>query len=266
MPTRQELLDSLRSLAEQMMESLRMMLTIVFAMTTAISPELPATEMESSPINQLIQEVTRQRSTIEQLGNVITQQLNQQQVNQQSQTQVAQMAQQFMMSPPRNNRPHPSRGIPELASSVASSEWNFEGDLDETELPSLPIPMPLPTGHPSSQVPCTSTTSTMNHENQRTNHGRAGVPPSNGPPSGSRALAPTGGALEQWGRKTITWGTKHPGRTYRDVYEQDQGYVRWVLARPNATGDIIDFFNYATARKALEDSVRASAGPSSAAP
>lgn len=254
MPTRQELLDSLRALAEQMMESLRMMLTIVFAMTAAINPGQAATEMETSPINQLVQEVARQRETIEQLGQTITQQIHQQN----------QVPNPPTRNPTRSTMPPPST---RTTSPPASPEWNLEEELELEEIEFMPVNMHgiLPPRMPSLPVPSSSAAGTSIQETTRSRHGGARAS-ATGPLSENQALVPTGGALEAWGQKSVNWGTKHPGKTYREVYQRDPGYVRWVLARPNATGDLADFFTYCTTRKALEDSVRASAGPASAAP
>eukprot|EP00435_Cladocopium_sp_Y103_P017453 s2902_g4.t1 len=44
-------------------------------------------------------------------------------------------------------------------------------------------------------------------------------------------LMVTQSSLESWGNKVINWGKKHVKETYARVYETDQGYVKWVLAR-----------------------------------
>ena len=66
-------------------------------------------------------------------------------------------------------------------------------------------------------------------------------------------VALTQAALEAWGNKTITWGKKHPGKTFVQVYEEDANYVKWVLARIGSLGEEIeDFANYAVTRQRLE--------------
>jgi len=67
------------------------------------------------------------------------------------------------------------------------------------------------------------------------------------------ALALTNAALEQWGAKLITWGKKHTGKTFRQTYEGDPGYVRWCQARSGSLHeDIADFLNYAITRQRLQ--------------
>ena len=47
-------------------------------------------------------------------------------------------------------------------------------------------------------------------------------------------LAWTQDAMTSWGRKVITWGKKHPGKMYYQVYEADDQYVNWCLSRINS--------------------------------
>ena len=77
MPTRQEVLDALRTVAEEVLASLKLLMTIVFTMTSAIDPNQEATELQMNPVNQLIHEVAQQRRTIDQLGNLIQAQFQQ---------------------------------------------------------------------------------------------------------------------------------------------------------------------------------------------
>ena len=51
----------------------------------------------------------------------------------------------------------------------------------------------------------------------------------------------------------MTWGKKHKGDSYEATYEQDGGYVKWVLARVGSLHEELeDFGNYATTRRRLE--------------
>lgn len=64
----------------------------------------------------------------------------------------------------------------------------------------------------------------------------------------------TGAALERWGQQIVTWGKKHQGRSFSHVFENDQGYVSWALARMNSlTDEAVDFCNYALTRRRLQD-------------
>ena len=70
-------LDALRTVAEEVLASLKLLMTIVFTMTSAIDPNQEATELQMNPVNQLIHEVAQQRRTIDQLGNLIQAQFQQ---------------------------------------------------------------------------------------------------------------------------------------------------------------------------------------------
>ena len=66
-------------------------------------------------------------------------------------------------------------------------------------------------------------------------------------------LALTQSALEQWGRKSITRGKKHPGKSFQEVFDTDPGYTRWVQARSgNLHEDVGDYLNYANTRQRLQ--------------
>lgn len=63
----------------------------------------------------------------------------------------------------------------------------------------------------------------------------------------------TSTALAGWGRKVISFGKKHKGKTFNEVYETDPGYIQWTLARMDTMdGDQADFGNYARTRQNLE--------------
>ena len=72
MPTRQDVLEALRSLSEEVLASLR----LLFSMTSANQPQEPVSEQEMHPIQQLIQEVKNQRNKIMELSNIISSQFN----------------------------------------------------------------------------------------------------------------------------------------------------------------------------------------------
>ena len=101
MPTRQEVLEALRTVAEAVLASLKLLLTIVFTVTSAIEPNLEATEAQMNPVNQLIQEVTQQRLKIDQLGTIIQSQ--------------------FLQKPPANPGPSMSFQNPQI--SIGKPNW-----------------------------------------------------------------------------------------------------------------------------------------------
>jgi TolA-binding protein len=67
MLTRQEVLEALRTLSEEVLSSLR----LLFSMTRAVMPEESVLESDMNPINQLIQEVKNQRGKIRELTQII---------------------------------------------------------------------------------------------------------------------------------------------------------------------------------------------------
>ena len=79
------------------------------------------------------------------------------------------------------------------------------------------------------------------------------VPPENN----VHQVALTQAALEAWGQKVITWGKKCKGNQYVTTYEQDPGYVKWILARIDSLNEEMeDFANYCLTRRRLEDVAR----------
>lgn len=71
MPNRQEVLEGFRQLAEEILQSLRCLFTMLFAMTKPLSPEETVTEQEMEPIRQLVNEVKSQRMKITELSHLI---------------------------------------------------------------------------------------------------------------------------------------------------------------------------------------------------
>lgn len=76
MPTRQDVLEALRSLAEEVLASLHLLFTMLFSMTTANNPGEAVSDQEMRPIQQLIQEVKNQQGKISELSHIISSQFN----------------------------------------------------------------------------------------------------------------------------------------------------------------------------------------------
>ena len=71
MPNRQEVLDALRILSEDFLESLRILFHLLYmlvTMTRAVQPEEGVTEAEMTSINHLVAEVRSQKAKITELG------------------------------------------------------------------------------------------------------------------------------------------------------------------------------------------------------
>ena len=77
----------------------------------------------------------------------------------------------------------------------------------------------------------------------------------------NQSLAWTTTAMDQWGQKRVTWGKKHPGKTYQLVYETDSQYVSWCLSRINSLdAQIGDFARYCQTRQQMEEQLHQSQG------
>ena len=76
-----------------------------------------------------------------------------------------------------------------------------------------------------------------------------GIPVQRRPPapvrqasSSENQVALTSAALAHWGKKVVTWGKIHKGDSYETTYEQDECYVRWVLARVGSLHEALEDF------------------------
>eukprot|EP00435_Cladocopium_sp_Y103_P017775 s1076_g4.t1 len=240
-----DVLEALRSLSEEVLASLRLLFCMIFSMTTAVMPGELVTEQEMGPIQQLINEVKVQREKIMELGDIISNQFK------------------------RSTGPSsPSPATPIMTPGGDVWELAEEEELMVEMPPQVGQQRLIPAQVPSTSLPISS--------NRMTPEQTAPLPqrviriagmPANGRPSDAQASnsAPanadpdnnqvmlTQTALDTWGNKVATWGKKHKGTRYVDIYQQDQGYVKWVLARVGSLHeDIEDFAQYATTRRKLE--------------
>jgi hypothetical protein len=220
---------------------------MIFSMTRAIHPDEQVTEQEVSPITQLIQEVRAQQLKISELGNLIQNQL---------------------LSPLTNRSQVPAPKSPSHVETIGTDLWEL-AEMEE-EARSLGAFQ----GGAMSQAaslftsPPMASANTMNNPvgrvSKTSGYKVAGIPlPSSHqqPVAGASGqgsndnhqLALTQSALEQWGRKSITWGKKHPGKSFQEVFDTDPGYTRWVQARSgNLHEDVGDYLNYANTRQRLQ--------------
>ena len=200
MPTRQEVLEGFRVLAEEILASLRLLFQMLFTMTRATSPEETVSEQEMNPIHQLVAEVKSQRQKISELGLLIT-------------------GQQMMQGHPTS--PHRSSGPP-------SEIW------EAIEMEGLGVPLMEEPG-PSQAAPVLSSSppralnaqiyggkQTMKNAGPPTSesHSQAAqaVPanrrevPAVSAESNNSQVALTRAALDSWGQRVITWGKKCKGQ------------------------------------------------------
>ena len=237
MPSRQEVLEGLRVLSEEVMESLRVLFYMLFTLTKALQPTEEMPEQDMTPIQQLINEVKGQRMKITELGDLIQRQCLGPQV--------------------RSSGPMLANLEPTIGSDLwemAEMEEEFSQPASAGVAPSTSQPMP------STRVPVMNMkiagmpvahSPPVAHGPPKTS--RAPTSPAVQMPSGNDQVALTSHALESWGRKQVSWGRKHQGKTFEWTYNNDQGYVKWLLARKDSmTEDAEDFGNYSITRQRLE--------------
>eukprot|EP00435_Cladocopium_sp_Y103_P059980 s1270_g21.t1 len=222
-------LEGLRVLSEEVMESLRVLFYMLFTLTKALQPNEEMPEQDVTPIQRLIHEVKCQRQKISELGELITKQ---------------NLGPQARSSGPTLESPMPS--IVSDAWEMAEMEEEFGQSASAGVAPNTSRPVA------STKVPML-------------NMKIAGIPVAHQPPKPSGPAQPppatqttgqialTHQALESWGRKQVSWGRKHQGKNYEWVYNNDQGYIKWMLARMGNLGDDAeDFCNYSITRQRLE--------------
>ena len=252
MPSRQEALEALRSLCEEVMESLRILFYMLFTMTKAVEPETQMQESELGPINQLVNEVRSQKAKIQELGSIITSQFNQDKST---------------ISGPKIMSPSPSTTTGLESWEVAEMECleidrmysgpcpgNGVGPstLQPASPPRMMSNVPMPVAAAKSPIkiagiPATGRPSSSGRNDQ-------GPRSSQDQNNSQGQLALTQAALEAWGNKVIAWGKKHPGKMYVQVYDTDPGYTKWVLSRMSSLSeDMEDYANYALTRQRLEE-------------
>ena len=238
MPTRQEILEGLRSLSEEVIESLRVLFFMIFSLTKAINPNENMSDQDVTPIQQLVNEVKTQRMKITELGNLITQK--------------------FPDPPTRSSGPTSPIQEPE----IGSDPWELAEMEEEEFIPPSSCAGMMPNTSPPRaliKAPTTAATSSPGSPMRIAGMPLTGRPatvmpkPAPMPADPGNQIALTQQALHSWGQKVINWGKKHPGKTFQTVYETDNSYVRWVLARMgNMNEEMEDFGNYALTRQRLE--------------
>ena len=132
---------------------------------------------------------------------------------------------------------------------VTDEDW----DLMETPPMASSTTTPLPRGPPQAQGPTAQRYAAPRQipVPMPQQAGPAPFTPVFGTPdaaAGPPVLPPTVRDLDHWSQALITYGNKHKGKTYRQVFEMDPGYVDWSLARRRgASAPMLDFINWARA-------------------
>lgn len=239
------------------MESLKLLLVVLMSLIEIRNPEQEVPQETANNVVQLLTEVRTQRGHIEEIARILNDR----------ESQRSQPAP--VMSPIRQP------GVPTqlIMSHMEQEEWELEfsqvsEDQVTTEAAGI-LNRPLPGLHHGvpSTSPTTSRTSmaasrqVIPQVSSRPVSAPMTVPfnppaamPNTSPvdPQNSQ-IAMTSQALELWGNKRVSWGKKHPGARFAQVYEEDGDYLTWIMARSrNATPQMQDFIMYINARRALE--------------
>ena len=247
MPSRADLMQHVRSVAEGIMESLRLLLIVLMNSFELTNPnqEIPLEHVQQ--MNQLLTEVQGQRQRIEELTHLI---------------QAAPV-----LSP--SNRAS-QRGVPSPQPSIS---LDSEEEWDPVDLAETIARTPAPTQRVTTQVrgsqnqtflPTSLNTGTRVGTQRASSTVVTATPtPTDGETGGPRSstsihnqetqLAIARTTLEQWGQKRVSWGKKHAGAKFTDVFEEDPGYLVWLRARAKThTVQMTDFIAYCETRINME--------------
>ena len=243
MPSRQEVLEGFRQLAEEVLQSLRCLFAMLFAMTKPLTPEENVSEQEMEPIRQLVNEVKSQRMKIMELSHLI----------------MNQSPPQAVPGSPTSLDGQPSEAW-ETIEMEAEANQHAEVVRASQAAPAHTTSAPTALG-PSHMTSMTNTKQVTKiagiplrgHQSQ----GASSSVAENQSANSHQQLALTQATLDSWGNKVVTWGKKHKGDTYVTTYEGDGGYVQWILARTGSLNpELEDFANYAITRRRLEEVAR----------
>eukprot|EP00434_Breviolum_minutum_P008876 symbB.v1.2.007827.t1/scaffold463.1/size291460/8 len=229
------------------MESLRLLLIVLMNSFELTNPnqEIPLEHVQQ--MNQLLTEVQGQRQRIEELTHLI---------------QAAPV-----LSP--SNRAS-QRGVPSPQPSIS---LDSEEEWDPVDLAETIARTPAPTQRVTTQVrgsqnqtflPTSLNTGTRVGTQRASSTVVTATPtPTDGETGGPRSstsihnqetqLAIARTTLEQWGQKRVSWGKKHAGAKFTDVFEEDPGYLVWLRARAKThTVQMTDFIAYCETRINME--------------
>lgn len=260
MPTQREIMDVIRSTAEAVMESLKFLFVILMNLveirTTDQEQEIPVEA--ANKINLLLHEVQSQKDRIEEIARV----LRHRNVN----------------HPPRASATMVTAARMPATPSVGEEEWElefsqvndeefldrdgvlltperFQGNTytpprrarpasSQAAVAAIPKMPATPMVNPANAIPVNPPAAPAISSNQVL--GTMSTP-------SNQQLALTAQALELWGNKRVSWGKKHPGSRFAEVYESDPDYLPWVTARAKtANAAMLDFIGYIQARQSLE--------------
>ncbi|CAL1130755.1 unnamed protein product [Cladocopium goreaui] len=247
MSNREAAIHMLKETANTIMGTLTLVLQVSMSMIEIRNPDAAEEETMPQLTNQLRamnQEMMRQRALLQQLAE----------------NQNAQIPGSGSLPLRQLPLPEPVIGTQDVQAMPVSATLSDEDDLDNFSMvSSLKGPKNSQAlRHPAKEARKTSQGAPSNHHQ---------VPMSPPPPvetveiyGNSNALVEQSAlrlTLAEWGQRKISWGRKHPGRTYYQVLSEDMGYFEWSLSRYNSLPapqqDFVDFCRAQLEASAAQD-------------
>ena len=246
MSNREAAIHMLKETANTIMGTLTLVLQVSMSMIEIRNPDAAEEETMPQLTNQLRamnQEMMRQRALLQQLAE----------------NQNAQIPGSGGLPLRQLPLPEPVIGIQDAQAMPASATLSDEDDLDNFSMvSSLKGPKNSQVlRSPAKEARKASQAAPLNHPQV----------PMSPPPvetveiyGNNNALVeqpPLRLTLAEWGQRKISWGRKHPGRTYYQVLSEDMGYFEWSLSRyhslPAPQQDFVDFCRAQLEASAAQD-------------
>jgi len=254
MPTRSEVHQAIKTVAEGVMESLRILLVIL--MHCLDSPLTEEVNSEDLSCNQLVNEVQSQKQHIEALARML-QQPRPNSMGTSYASGRGGSVERYSLSPTSAqileeeewelemversieefNRGGPQQNNPSQAARTVKSPPRRSRNMTmpSTAMGSASATRPTPTVEAGSN-------GGHAHEGVEENH---------------QQIMLANSTIEAWGQKRVSWGRKHLQSKFVDVFETDPDYLIWLKARAKThTPPMTDFLSYCHTREVMEARAR----------
>lgn len=245
MSNREAAIHMLKETANTIMGTLRLVLQVSMSMIEIRNPDAAEEETMPQLTNQLRamnQEMMRQRALLQQLAE----------------NQNAQIPGSGGLSLRQLPMPESAIGTQDVQAMPVSATLSDEDDLDNFSMVSS-------TKGPKNNQALRSPAKEVRKASQAAPSSHPQVPMSPPPVEtveiyGNKSLVEQPSlrlTLAEWGQRKISWGRKHPGRTYYQVLSEDMGYFEWSLSRyhslPAPQQDFVDFCRAQLEASAAQD-------------
>lgn len=253
-------MSMVKSIAENVMQSLKTLLAILLNQVATQVSEQEVPQDQAVMMNELLTEVQSQKEKIEELAFMMKQNMSPRKTEDglvilsESDLEVwdqeVRVFQQPMPPPITSGRSSAATmrsQAPTTPQQKVKSSAAGKGSLPSPSTPTQWVASLVGPTAPGSPLRMNS----QPIEDESTTH----------PQIQGQSLAWTATAMDQWGQKKVTWGKKHPGKTFALVYEVDSQYVQWCLSRINSLdAPIADFARYCQTRRQMEEQLHQSQG------